>query len=95
MVITITAAEHALIAEIEQLTGSAQFTYVTAVARLRGDATAWEQYQLFRDNLRGNPIKILTLEEMLNGLYKRTNTAVAGLEAGSPMELVHASDSKA
>src|SRR6202011_1299205 len=49
-----------LIAEIEKLTGSTQFTYVTAVTKLRGDASVWEQNQQFRQNLRGNPIKILT-----------------------------------
>lgn len=81
----------ALIGEIERLTGSAQFTYVTAVTRLRGDATTWEQHQLFRDNLRGNPIKILTLEEMLNELYVKTNTIMASSEVGTPLEVVGAS----
>jgi hypothetical protein len=84
----------ALIGEIERLTGSAQFTYVTAVARLRGDATVWERHQRFRDNLRGNPIKILTLEEMLSELCKKTNTTAAALEIGSPLEVIQAAGSK-
>jgi hypothetical protein len=50
-----------LIAEIEKLTGSRKFTYVTAVTRLRGEASVWEKHQLFIDNLHGNPIRILTL----------------------------------
>ena len=79
-----------LIKEIERLTGSVQFTYVTAVTRLRGDATDWEQHQSFGDNLRGNPIKILTLEEMLSELYKKTNTTVAPSEAERPLEVVEA-----
>src|SRR5208283_3326622 len=53
----------ALIAKIEKLTGSTQFTYVTAVTKLRGDAAVWQQHKPFRDNLRGNPIKVLTLQE--------------------------------
>ena len=84
----------ALIGEIERLAGSAQFTYITAVARLRGDATVWEQHQPFRDHLRGNPIKILTLEEMLNELCKKTNPMVDVLETGRAWEVVQASDSK-
>lgn len=81
----------ALIGEIERLTGSAQFSYVTAVTRLRGDATIWEQHASFRDNLGGNPIKILTLEEMLSALYKRTNTTIAASEVGRPLEVIGAS----
>src|SRR5713226_2671094 len=64
----------ALIAEIEKLTGSTKFTYVTAVTKLRGDASVWQEHGSFRDNLRGNPIKVLTLREMLSDLYKKTNT---------------------
>jgi hypothetical protein len=66
-----------LIAEIERLTGSCQFTYVTAVTKLRGDPAIWQNHQPFRANLRGNPIRILTLQEMLSDLYGKTKTTVA------------------
>jgi len=80
-----------LIAEVEKLTGSTQFTYVTAVTRLRGDASVWEQNQQFKRNLRGNPIKILTLQEMLDDLYDKTKTTVASSEVGRLIQVMKAS----
>jgi len=81
----------ALIAKIEKLTGSTQFTYVTAVTKLRGDASVWQEHKPFRDNLHGNPIKILTLQEMLSDLYKKTNTTVASSEVGRLLQVIKAS----
>jgi hypothetical protein len=80
-----------LIAEIERLTGSTEFTYVTAVTKLRGEASVWEQYPSFRNNLRGNPIKILTLQEMLSDLYSKTKTTVASSEVGRLLQVIKAS----
>ena len=37
-----------LVNEVQRLTGSTQFTYVTAVTKLRGDAEVWQQYPLFK-----------------------------------------------
>lgn len=81
----------ALIAEIEKLTGSTNFTYVTAVTKLRGDASVWQEHKPFRDNLRGNPIKILALQDMLSDLYKKTNTTVASSEVGRLLQVIKAS----
>jgi hypothetical protein len=80
-----------LIPEVEKLTGSTQFTYITAVTKLRGDAEVWEQNQNFRKNLRGNPIKILTLQEMLSNLYSKTKTTVASSEVGRLLQVIKAS----
>lgn len=80
-----------LIAEIKRLTGSSQFTYVTAVTKLRGDASAWEGHQPFRDNLQGNPIKVLTLQEMLSDLYSKTKTTLASSEVGRLLQVIKAS----
>jgi hypothetical protein len=79
---------------VESLTGSTQFTYITAVTKLRGDASRWEEYAPFKNNLRGNPIKILTLQEMLSDLYKKTNTTVASSEVGRLLQVIKASDWK-
>ena len=81
----------ALIAKVESLTGSTQFTYITAVTKLRGDASLWEEYAPFKNNLRGNPIKILTLQEMLSDLYKKTNTTIASSEVGRLLQVIKAS----
>jgi hypothetical protein len=40
-----------LIREIEKLTGSTHFTYVTAVTKLRGDATVWHEHKPFRERI--------------------------------------------
>ena len=80
-----------LIAEIERLTGSREFTYVTAVTRLRGDALVWQEHQPFVDNLRGNPIRILTLQGILSDLYEKTDTTVASSEVGRLLQVIKAS----
>jgi hypothetical protein len=80
-----------LIAKVESLTGSTQFTYITAVTKLRGDASLWEEYASFKNNLRGNPIKILTLQDMLSDLYKKTDTTVASSEVGRLLQVIKAS----
>lgn len=80
-----------MFSEIERLTGSTQFTYVTAVTKLRGDASIWEQHKPFKANLRGNPIKILTLQEMLKELYEKTSTSVAPSEVGRLLQVIKAS----
>ncbi len=81
----------ALIAEIQQLTGSEKFTYVTAVTRLRGDESTWREYAPFQANLRGNPIRILTLKDILNELYGKTTTTVASSEVGRLLQVIKAS----
>ncbi len=80
-----------LIAEIEKLTGSREFTYVTAVTKLRGEASVWQEHQPFIDNLRGNPIRILTLQEILADLYEKTDTTVASSEVGRLLQVIKAS----
>jgi len=81
----------ALLAEVERLTGSTQFTYVTAVTKLIGSAAMWEEYIPFRNNLHGNPIKILTLHDMLSELYEKTKTSVASSEVGRLLQVIKAS----
>ena len=81
----------ALIEKVKTLTGSSQFTYITAVTKLRGDASLWEEYVPFKDNLRGNPIKILTLQDMLSDLYSKTKTTVASSEVGRLLQVIKAS----
>jgi hypothetical protein len=81
----------ALLAQIERLTGSRHFTYVTAVTKLRGERSIWENHELFRQLLRGNPIKILTLEEMLEKLYSETKTTVAPSAVGRLLQVMKAS----
>lgn len=80
-----------LIAEVERLTGSRQFTYVTAVTKLKGETSVWQEHPLFKKNLRGNPIKFLTLQGMLNDLYSKTKTTLASSEIGRLLQVIKAS----
>jgi len=81
----------ALIDEVEKLTGQSQFTYITAVTKLKGEAALWEEYESFKSNLRGNPIRILTLQEILSNLYMNLNTTVASSEVGRLLQVIKAS----
>ena len=81
----------ALRGEIKRLTGTTNFTYVTAVTKLIGPAGTWEQNEKFKKNLGGNPIKILTLQEMLHDIYDKTKTSVASSEVGRLLQVIKAS----
>lgn len=58
-------------AAVKAATNTSDFTYITAVTRLKnpGERHQWEQHQAFRGQIGGNPIKILTLEEILGELW--------------------------
>lgn len=84
---------NALVAKIEQLTGSTQFTYVTAVTKLirNANATIWEEHEGFKKCLQGNPLKILTLQKMLSDLYGKTKNTPASSEVGRLLQVMKAS----
>lgn len=81
----------ALVARVEELTGSTQFTYITAVTKLIGERTCWQEHARFRTNLHGNPIKILTLVEIMSELYKDTRQTTAPSEVGRLLQVIRAS----
>ncbi|HWZ45177.1 MAG TPA: hypothetical protein VNW97_17000 [Candidatus Saccharimonadales bacterium] len=82
---------NALLEEVERLTGTTQFTYVTAVTKLIGSKVIWEQNEAFKKNLGNNPIRILTLQEMLSDLYGKTKTTIASSEIGRLLQIIKAS----
>ncbi len=81
---------NALLAEIERLTGSTEFTYVTAVTKLIGSKSVWEENEEFRKHLNGNPIKILELQEMLSELYDKMKNTPASSEVGRLLQVIKA-----
>jgi hypothetical protein len=81
----------AFIARIEKLTGTRSFTYVIAVTRLIGDKTEWGKYELFKQNLGGNPIKFLTVDEILDYLHEHTTKTIASSEVGRLLQVIKAS----
>ena len=80
----------AFISAIYKATGETSFTYVTAVTKLLGDAQAWEKHPSFCQAMPNNPIKIITLHEMLKEVYGQLKKTLAGTELGRMLQLFRA-----
>ncbi|HLK22798.1 MAG TPA: hypothetical protein VKT81_27825 [Bryobacteraceae bacterium] len=80
----------AFIGAVKNATGESCFTYVTAVTRLYGDKSLWENNPSFRNAMWNNPIRLLTLREMLDEVYREMNTTLAGTELGRTLQLFRA-----
>lgn len=78
------------IREVETRTGSDRFTYYLAVTHLRGDPSAWETDPTIQRNLRGNPLKFLTLESMWARILTTVTTTPAASEVGRLAQLLKA-----
>ncbi len=72
-------------------TGLRAFTYVTAVTRLSGDRSEWEQLSRFRKAMGGNPIRLLPLSEMVAYVLPRLTRTPAGSDLGRTLQLLKAS----
>lgn len=75
---------------VREATGESSFTYVTAVTRLNGIAETWEQHPPFVRAMEGNPIKVITLTEMLHEVSGALSKTVAGTELGRTLQLFKA-----
>lgn len=75
---------------IERETGRARFTYVLAVAKLIGDRETWQNNPDFIEALAGNPIKIITFEEMVKEIYADLGTTLAATEVGRMLQMFKA-----
>lgn len=71
-------------------TGSRQFTHVTAVARLSGNAQIWENAPEFAEAMAGNPVRILTFKQMLQTISPGLTTTVASSEVGRLLQMFRA-----
>ncbi len=80
----------AFIGAVKEATGQDQFTYVTAVTRLRGDKEIWENHPPFREALGNNPINVLTLSEMVSEIKGQLTTTLAATEVGRILQLFSA-----
>jgi hypothetical protein len=79
---------------IRESCGSDTFTYVLAVAKLRGERAIWENHQPFIERLQGNPIKIITFREMIEDVYSSLGTTLAGSEVGRMLQMFKAAGIK-
>lgn len=82
-------------AEIQNLTGSAKFTYYVAITKLNGDynnaVKAWRECGRFKKALDNNPIEFLTAKEILNKLWEDKTKTMAASEVGRLLQVVKAS----
>jgi hypothetical protein len=75
-------------AEIQRLTGSRRFTYVTAVTWMTGERADWEDYAPFRKALRGNPVRLITLGEMVGEMLPGITRTPSSSELGRTLQLL-------
>ena len=80
----------ALIDEVEAITGTREFTYVTAVTAVIGERSKWENNQEFLAKLEGNPIQVLDLTQMLDHIDNLSTTTVASSDIGRVLQLMKA-----
>lgn len=80
----------AFIHAVKDLTGSATFTYVTAVTAIKGDRALWEHHRPFTRAMRGNPMRLLDLRDMIRHLTPHLSTTVAGSDLGRTLQLLRA-----
>jgi len=72
------------------MTGGTTFTYVIAVTRLRGERHDWENNIKNKQAIAGNPMRIITLEEIVNVVREMTTTTPAPSEIGRLVQLLKA-----
>jgi hypothetical protein len=84
----------AFLEQIEAETSTREFTYYTVVTRLLNSISRseWEENPAFRTSIGGNPIRILTLAEMLDYLWGALRRTPASSEIGRAIQLMKAAD---
>lgn len=81
----------AFIDAVERETGKREFTYITAVTRIKGDPQDWVNHAPFKKALAGNPLKLLSLAEMLSEVSNGMGTTVVPSQLGRTIQLIRAS----
>lgn len=80
----------AFVQAVYEATGTREFTYALAVAKIIGDKAPWETHQPFSDALEGNPIRLLTFHEMVLEIQEELSTTLAATEVGRMLQMFRA-----
>ncbi len=77
---------------VKEKTGEDRLTHVTAVTCMaKGSNKAqWQNHRPFQDALRGNPIRIITLSEMIDEIGQGLTKTLATTEVGRMLQLFYA-----
>lgn len=81
----------AFVKTVRGVSKAEHFTYCTAVTKVIGPKEPWESNQSFIKKLGGNPIKVLTVDEMLTEIWPKIGTTLASSELGRLLQIVKAS----
>jgi hypothetical protein len=80
----------AFVAAVKAVSGAERFTYVTAVTFVHGDRRTWEEHPTFGSAMAPNPIRLLSLSDMLSELAPELGTAVVNSQLGRTLQLMKA-----
>ena len=69
---------------VKSITGEDTFTYVLAVTRAVGDSSLWTDNENYRKALNGNPIRVLTLKEMVTYIERELTRITDGKRTRAP-----------
>lgn len=69
---------------VKSVTGEDAFTYVLAVTRAVGDSSLWTDNANYRNALNGNPIRVLTLKDMVAHIEKELTKITDGKKTRAP-----------
>jgi hypothetical protein len=72
---------------VRNTTGTEIFTYVLAVTRIDGDRNSWQSHEPFLKALRGNPLNLLSLQEMVDYISDGLTNTLAATEVGRMLQL--------
>lgn len=77
---------------IKDTTGSDAFTYITAVtvARDEQNRISWEENPAFKIALGNNPIRLITLHDMLAEVFSQLGTTVESSQFSRTLQLIKA-----
>ena len=78
----------ALVSHVHQITGADRFTHLVAVTLLKGSRESWQAFEGFAPDVAHIPKGILTLEEMLNTLWPRIESASETRNLGRTLQLI-------
>ena len=92
--LTVPKWSEAFMKAVQDATGRDRFIYATAVARLVGDKSVWENYQPFREALGGNQLIIVTFRQMVAEIQEKLTTTLASTEVGRMLQMFRAADMK-
>ena len=78
--------------KIEEMTGSKKFTYWTAVTKVIGDPSVWENHKAFQAKLNDNKIAVKTVRQLLDEMHPLIGTTVEPSQVGRLLQVIKASE---